>query len=113
MAGPLTGIRIVDLSAVVAGPLTTALLADQGADVIKIERLATGDIQRNVGSRRGGMSGNFHVLNRGKRSLRVDLKADEGKDIIRELARDTDVVLCNFRPGVMDETLAGRPRLRP
>ena len=81
MPGPLDGFRIVDLTAVVAGPLATALLADQGADVIKVER-PSGDIQRHVGSTRGGMSGNFHVLNRGKRSIAVDLKQARGRALV-------------------------------
>lgn len=102
MAGPLAGFRVLDLSAVVSGPLTGALLADQGADVIKVERTDVGDIQRHVGSRRNGYSGFFHVLNRGKRSLAVDLGTAEGVDIVRRLARQADVVIQNFRPGVVD-----------
>lgn len=102
MAGPLAGFRVLDLSAVVSGPLTGALLADQGADVIKIERTGAGDIQRHVGSRRNGYSGFFHVLNRGKRSLAVDIGTPEGVDVVRRLARQADVVIQNFRPGVVD-----------
>jgi crotonobetainyl-CoA:carnitine CoA-transferase CaiB-like acyl-CoA transferase len=102
MAGPLEGFRVIDLSAVVSGPLTGALLADQGADVIKIERTGAGDIQRHVGSKRNGYSGFFHVINRGKRSLALDLGTPEGVAIVRRLARDADVVLQNFRPGVVD-----------
>ena len=102
MAGPLHGFRVLDLSAVVSGPLTGALLADQGADVIKIERTGDGDIQRHVGSKRNGYSGFFHVLNRGKRSLALDLGTPDGVDIVRRLARDCDVVIQNFRPGVVD-----------
>ncbi len=107
MQGPLSHIRILDLSAVVAGPLTTALLADQGAQVVKVERIGTGDIQRNVGSRRGGMSGNFHVLNRGKRSIALDITKPEGRDIVRALARRSDVLVQNYRPGVMDRLGVG------
>lgn len=102
MAGPLSGFRVLDLSAVVSGPLTGALLADQGADVIKVERTGEGDIQRHVGSKRNGFSGFFHVLNRGKRSLAADLRTPEGVDIVRRLARTADVVIQNFRPGVVD-----------
>jgi crotonobetainyl-CoA:carnitine CoA-transferase CaiB-like acyl-CoA transferase len=102
MAGPLSGFRVLDLSAVVSGPLTGALLADQGADVIKVERTGDGDIQRHVGSRRNGYSGFFHVLNRGKRSIAVDLGTADGVDIVRRLARDADAVIQNFRPGVAD-----------
>ena len=101
MPGPLDGIRIIDLTAVVAGPLATLLLADQGADVIKVEK-PSGDIQRHVGSSRAGMSGNFHVLNRGKRSIAVDLKQPGGREIVERLAASADVLIQNFRPGVTD-----------
>jgi len=107
VAGPLAGFRVIDLSAVVSGPLTAALLADQGADVIKIERTGDGDIQRHVGSKRNGYSGFFHVINRGKRSVALDLGTAEGVDIVRTLARDADVVLQNFRPGVVDRLGVG------
>lgn len=102
MPGPLAGFRVLDLSAVVSGPLTGALLADQGAEVIKVERRGAGDIQRHVGSRRNGFSGFFHVLNRGKRSIALDLQASEGVQIVRRLAARCDVVIQNFRPGVVD-----------
>jgi crotonobetainyl-CoA:carnitine CoA-transferase CaiB-like acyl-CoA transferase len=98
--GPLAGIAVLDLSAVVSGPLTGALLADQGAAVIKVERL-DGDIQRHVGSQRNGLSGFFHVLNRGKRSIAVDLSTPDGRRITRRLAARADVVIQNFRPGVV------------
>ena len=101
MPGPLSGFRVLDLSAVVSGPLCGALLADQGADVIKVERL-TGDIQRHVGSQRQGFSGFFHVLNRGKQSIALDLGNPRGQEIVRQLAQDADVVIQNFRPGVVD-----------
>ncbi len=101
MPGPLSGFRVLDMSAVVSGPLTAALLADQGADVIKVERLS-GDIQRHVGSQRNGFSGFFHVLNRGKRSIALDLGTSAGKAIVHRLAENADVVVQNFRPGVVD-----------
>ena len=101
MPGPLEGFKVVDLSAVVSGPLTGALLADQGAEVIKVERTVTGDIQRNVGSKRNGFAGFFHVLNRGKRSIALNLTTTEGQAIVKRLAKDADVVLQNFRPGVV------------
>jgi len=110
MPGPLAGFRIVDLTAVVAGPLATALLADQGADVIKVER-PSGDIQRHVGSTRGDISGNFHVLNRGKRSLAVDLKQARGRALVERLADTADALVQNFRPGVMDRLGLGWDRL--
>ena len=110
MSGPLTGFRVLDLAAVVSGPLTAALLADQGAEVIKVERL-TGDIQRHVGSQRNGFSGFFHVLNRGKRSIALDLGREEGIDIVHRLARDADVVIQNFRPGVVNRLGIGYDHL--
>ncbi len=108
--GPLSGFKVLDLSAVVSGPLTGGLLADQGADVIKVER-PTGDIQRHVGSRRNGFSGFFHVLNRGKRSLALDLGRDEARPIIERLAQWADVVIQNFRPGVADRIGVGYEKL--
>lgn len=101
MPGPLDGFKVLDLAAVVSGPLTAALLGDQGAEVVKVERLS-GDIQRHVGSQRNGFSGFFHVLNRGKRSIALDLGREEGKEIVRRLAKDADVVVQNFRPGVVN-----------
>jgi len=100
MSGPLAGIKVLDLSAFVAGPLCGSLLADYGASVIKIERPNVGDLQREVGSRRNNMSGFFHVLNRGKRSLAINLQTDEGARVVRTIASNADVVLHNFRPGV-------------
>jgi crotonobetainyl-CoA:carnitine CoA-transferase CaiB-like acyl-CoA transferase len=102
MSGPLSGVKVLDLSAVVSGPLSAALLADQGAEVIKVERLRSGDIQRHVGSSRNGFSGFFHMLNRGKRSIALDLSKPESIDIIKSLSRRADVVVQNFRPGVVD-----------
>ncbi len=100
MAGPLAGFSVLDLSAVVSGPMAAALLADQGASVIKVERLG-GDIQRHVGSRRNGFSGFFHIINRGKRSIALDLGTAEGRTIVERLAQSADVVIQNFRPGVI------------
>ncbi|MDA8626864.1 CoA transferase [Pseudomonadales bacterium] len=100
MAGPLTGVTVVDLSAVVSGPLTGAVLADLGAEVIKVEKLE-GDIQRNVGSRRNGFSGSFHVLNRGKRSIALDLKDPAVMPVLQGLVARADVLIQNFRPGVV------------
>ena len=102
MSGPLSGIKVLDLSAVVSGPLSAALLADQGADVIKVERLGSGDIQRHVGSSRDDFSGFFHMLNRGKKSIALDLSKPVAIDIVKALATQTDVVIQNFRPGVVD-----------
>ena len=110
MPGPLAGFSVLDLSAIVSGPLTAALLADQGASVIKVERLG-GDIQRHVGSRRNGFSGFFHVINRGKRSIALDLGSLEGRTIVERLAKNADVVVQNFRPGVVGRLGIGYPQL--
>ena len=112
MSGPLEGFKVLDLSAVVSGPLTGAMLADQGATVTKVERVESGDIQRHVGSQRNGFSGFFHVLNRGKRSIAVDLGQARGIDIVQRLAADADVVVQNFRPGVVDRLGIGYAQLR-
>ncbi len=98
----LDGYRVLYLSIAMAGPLATMRLGDLGADVIKIEPV-TGEWQRHVSA--GGAKGNevnasFLSLNRNKRSLAVDLKSDEGKDLLRRLVRDADVFLQNYRPGV-------------
>lgn len=101
MAGALDGIRILDLSNVVSGPMAVQLLADQGADVIKIEAPGAGDISRYVGGKRGGVAAMFTVLNRNKRSLVLDLKQDEAREILVELVGSADVLVQNFRPGAM------------
>jgi crotonobetainyl-CoA:carnitine CoA-transferase CaiB-like acyl-CoA transferase len=100
--GPLAGIRVLDLSIAVTGPYAVSLLADQGADVVKVERPGIGDIGRYVGVAVNGMSSLFLVCNRGKRSIAVDLQNPEGVAIVHRLAADADVVVENFRPGVME-----------
>jgi crotonobetainyl-CoA:carnitine CoA-transferase CaiB-like acyl-CoA transferase len=109
---PLAGVRIVDCSAVISGPLATTILADQGADVIKVEPPGAGDVLRAVGSSRGGMSGLFHVANRGKRSLALNLAHESGREILRELAAGADVFVQNFRPGVAARMGIGEAALR-
>ncbi len=117
MTGPLHGVRVVDFTAMVSGPLATAILADQGADVIKVES-PNGDGVRRIGRKRNGVSAGFFACNRGKRSLCVDLKHPEGREAVRKLIRSADVVMQNFRPGAMerlgfgaDRLLKGNPRL--
>ena len=114
MPGPLAGIRVLDLTSVVSGPLATMFLADQGAEVIKIEPLG-GDITRR--SRQSiSASGEFSALfvssNRGKRSLALDLKRPEAAEIMRKLITSSDVLVQNFRPGTMERLGFGEPRLR-
>jgi crotonobetainyl-CoA:carnitine CoA-transferase CaiB-like acyl-CoA transferase len=98
----MAGIRVLDLSIALTGPYAVALLADQGADVVKVERPGIGDIARWVGVAVNGMSSLFLVCNRGKRSIAVDLQTAEGVAIVRRLAAQADVIVENFRPGVMD-----------
>lgn len=100
---PLLGIRVADFSRVLAGPLATMLLADLGADVIKVERPGTGDDTRTWGPPFvGGDAAYFLSLNRNKRSVVLDLAAPEGRSAARRLALSSDVVVENFRPGLMD-----------
>ncbi len=101
MPGPLHGIRIIDLTSVVSGPSATMLLADQGADVIKVES-REGDFTRHVSNRRGGMSANYLNNNRNKRSIAVDLKDARGKAVLMRLLHGADVFVQNFRPGVIE-----------
>ncbi|MFT5441002.1 MAG: crotonobetainyl-CoA:carnitine CoA-transferase CaiB-like acyl-CoA transferase [Myxococcota bacterium] len=107
MPGPLDGIRVIDFSAVISGPLAAMMLADQGADVIKVEPPGRGDLLRNEWYRRGGLTSMFANVNRGKRSIVLDLQSDEGLEIAQDLVRGADVVIENFRPGVMDRLKLG------
>jgi crotonobetainyl-CoA:carnitine CoA-transferase CaiB-like acyl-CoA transferase len=111
MTGPLAGIRIVDLSAVISGPLATMLLADQGAEVIKVEPRA-GDITRYGGFAHGGISAFFANANRGKRSLAVDLDQPAGREIVLRLVARADVFVQNFRPGAVERMGLGESELR-
>ena len=97
---PLRGVRVLDLSAVLSGPMCTALLADQGAEVIKVEAPG-GDLSRRIGPAKGDLSAMFIAANRGKRSIVLDLKRAAHLDVVRELARRADVLVENFRPGAM------------
>ncbi len=108
----MTGVRILDLSIALTGPYAVALLGDQGADVIKVERPGIGDIGRWVGASVNGMSALFQVCNRGKRSIAVDIQCEAGRDIVRQLASHADVVVENYRPGVMDRAGLGYDDLR-
>jgi crotonobetainyl-CoA:carnitine CoA-transferase CaiB-like acyl-CoA transferase len=114
MPGPLAGIRVLDLTSVVSGPLATMFLADQGAEVIKIEPLG-GDITRRSRqsiSASGEFSALFVSTNRGKRSLALDLKRPEAAKIMRKLIAGSDVLVQNFRPGTMERLGFGEPALR-
>ena len=110
--GPLDGIKVLDFSVMISGPLAAMMLADQGADVIKVESPGLGDIMRFLGSSKGGMTGIFANNNRGKRSIIVDLKQSAGRDVILALIQDADVLIQNFRPGAMDRLGLGYDALR-
>ncbi len=109
--GPLAGIRILDLSAVVSGPLCTQVLGDLGADVLKLEA-PRGDTTRWMGPpMKAGLSGWFAQFNRNKRSIAIDLKTAEGQEVAHQLARGVDVVVENYRPGVAERLELGYERL--
>jgi crotonobetainyl-CoA:carnitine CoA-transferase CaiB-like acyl-CoA transferase len=103
---PLRGTRVVDLTTNMSGPLATMVLAEQGADVVKVEPVA-GDLIRTIGTGRNGMSAYFANLNRGKRSVGIDLGTDAGRDLVLRLADEADVFVQNFRPGVVERLGVG------
>jgi crotonobetainyl-CoA:carnitine CoA-transferase CaiB-like acyl-CoA transferase len=98
---PLSGIRVVDLTRILAGPFCTMLLADMGAEIVKIETPGSGDPVRQQGAIRDGLSWYFAAFNRNKRSLTLNLRHAEGRAILERLIADSDVLVENFRPGVM------------
>ncbi|MEM7423487.1 MAG: CoA transferase [Pseudomonadota bacterium] len=110
-AGPLDGVRVLDLTVIMSGPIATMMLADQGADVIKIEP-PHGDLLRKLGHRHQGMSGSFLSCNRSKRSLCVDVKTPAGLDIVRKLAATADVLVQNYRPGAIERMGLGEDIIR-
>ena len=100
--GPLAGIRVVDLTQVLAGPTATMLLADLGADVIKVEPPGAGDLSRLARFAKGGVNSTVANCNRGKRSIQIDLSTDAGRDVGLKLLAGCDVAVQNMRPGIMD-----------
>jgi len=110
--GPFHGIRVVELANALAAPGASAILADQGADVVKIEPPGMGDILRHMGASRNGVSSLFQHYNRGKRSMALNLKHPEGLAIVRRLVSGADVVLHNFRPGVAERLGVGYEALK-
>lgn len=101
--GPLAGIRVIDLTRVFSGPFATQILADLGADVVKVERIDGGDEARTYGilSESEVVGSAFLAMNRNKRSIAIDVRAGEGRAVIKRLIKDADVIVDNFRPGVM------------
>lgn len=112
MSGPLAGIRVIDMTTMLSGPWSAMILADQGADVIKVEVPGSGDHVRSLGNQRAGMSAMFLNINRNKRSITVDVKQPAGRDLVRRLAAGADVFLQNFRPGVVDRLGVGEADIR-
>jgi crotonobetainyl-CoA:carnitine CoA-transferase CaiB-like acyl-CoA transferase len=110
MSGPLTGVRVVDLTTVISGPVCTMLLADQGADVVKVEPPA-GDIARRTAGN-GEFTAMFVSSNRGKRSIALDLKKPDALEAVRRLISKADVLVQNFRPGTLDRLGLGEPAMR-
>lgn len=108
---PLSGIRVLDFTQVIAGPYSTQLLGDMGAEVIKLESLA-GDRARAIGGPRGSFSNSFFNVNRNKKSLSIDLKHPQGKEIVRRLLNSADVLVENYKPGTMDRLGLGYEQLK-
>jgi len=112
MPGPLAGFRIIDISEVISGPLTAMILADQGADVIKVEPPGHGEESRQLANYRDGMAALYANCNHGKRSIGIDLKHERGLELFYDLVRGADVVLQNWRPGAAERLKVGEADLR-
>ena len=111
--GPLSGITIVDLSRILAGPYCTLLMAELGARVIKVEPPRQGDDARHYGPFKNGKSAYFASVNRGKESIALDLKSPDGRDIFERLLDKADALVENFRPGTMEKLGYGWDTLHP
>jgi crotonobetainyl-CoA:carnitine CoA-transferase CaiB-like acyl-CoA transferase len=112
VTGPLDGIRILDLTRLLPGPFCTMLLADLGADVIKVEEPRGGDPARRPAGSKDEMASLFLLVNRNKRSITLDLKTPEGRELLLKLAEHADVLVESFRPGVMERLQLGYPTLQ-
>lgn len=109
---PLESITILEFSTMITASLASMMMAEQGARVIKVEPMTMGDPMRYIGARKADISALFANCNRGKESLRIDLKSEEGVRVIKEIIPSVDVVIHNFRPGVMDKLGLGSETLR-
>ena len=109
--GPLMGVKVVDLTAMVSGPTATMLLGDQGADVIKVEPIE-GELMRKVGQDNNGMTNSFLCCNRSKRSLTLNLKNKKGINILKKLISKSDVFVQNFRPGTIEKMGLGYKEIK-
>ena len=101
MSGPLDGYRVIELTSTVSGPFAGMMMADQGADVIKVEPPLIGDLARVMGSSRDGMAAMFSVINRNKRFIVLDFKEPKDLDVLKKLLVTTDVFIENHRPAVL------------
>lgn len=111
MAGPLAGVRVIDLTSMISGPIATMMLADQGADVIKVEP-PNGDLVRHLGPSRAGLTATFISANRSKRSIALDLKTESGMQVLTRLLATADVFVQNFRPGAIERMGLGEEVVR-
>ena len=109
--GPLTGLKVLDLTGMVSGPVAAMMLADQGAEVIKVEPIS-GELVRHMAAPHNGINPVFFSCNRGKKSIALDLKTKEGKDILFKLAAEADVFMQNFRPGAIERMGFGEKEIR-
>jgi len=112
MPGPLQGFKIIDLTSMISGPLSTMILADQGADVIKVENPRGGDFTRGAFNQRNGLSASFLNNNRNKRSVALNLKDERGLAVLKRLTVGADVFVQNFRPGVAERMGIGEAAIR-
>ena len=111
MTGPLEGVKIIDLTSMISGPMGAMILADQGAEVIKVEPLG-GEQLRHMAAPYKGVNAPFYSCNRGKKSLAIDLKSAEGKEVLIKLIKESDVFMQNFRPGTTDRMGFGYDELK-
>jgi Predicted acyl-CoA transferases/carnitine dehydratase len=101
MSGPLKGYKVLELTSTVSGPFAGMMLADQGADVVKIEPPGIGDLARFMGTTKDGMGAMFSTLNRNKKCICLDFKNPENMEVFFKLAEETDVLIENYRPGIV------------
>ena len=109
--GPLTGLKVLDLTGMVSGPVAAMMLADQGAEVIKVEPV-NGELVRHMAAPHNGVNPVFFSCNRGKKSIAIDLKSEEGKKILLKLASEADIFMQNFRPGAIERMGFGEDVIR-
>ena len=109
---PLEGITVMEFSTMITASFAAMMMAEQGARVIKVEPLGAGDPMRYIGANKGGIASLFANCNRGKRSIRVNIKEESGQALIRDMVSEVDVFIHNFRPGVMDKLNLGAETLR-